>query len=292
MTGRISKGAIDRLGRRLAEGADVSPADLAELQDVRDGMYGPALDSVNAVLRDLGLNPTSRLKTVGTLVDKLRANPGSPLSRIQDLAGTRVIVGRSRMDQDTVVRHIGQSFEKTRDKDRRKDPSAGYRAVHVIVTQDSLPVEIQVRTELQHMWAEVAEKIADVWGRQLRYGGEPDEPDAIMLGQMTRRDAWGLVLRVAEGIAKDEQYEFEIEERRARLQLLHEEIKGARASLDAAGLTPAEYQNLEAQRAEAEAEVDGYRREDEKLLESAWRSLEEWRETLRSLSEVFPIDDN
>lgn len=52
----------------------------------------------------------------------------------------------------------------------------GYRAVHVIAKVDNIPVEVQFRTELQDLWAQVFERLADGWGRQIRYGGEPD-PD-------------------------------------------------------------------------------------------------------------------
>ncbi len=36
---------------------------------------------------------------------------------------------------------------------------------------------MQIRTTLQHMWAEVVERLADMWGRQIRYGQPPSEPD-------------------------------------------------------------------------------------------------------------------
>jgi hypothetical protein len=35
-----------------------------------------------------------------------------------------------------------------------------------------------VRTELQHVWAQVYELIGDAWGRAIRYGGQPLAPDA------------------------------------------------------------------------------------------------------------------
>ena len=42
--------------------------------------------------------------------------------------------------------------------DRRKNPTYGYRAVHVIVYWDGIPVEIQIRTELQDTWAQIVER--------------------------------------------------------------------------------------------------------------------------------------
>jgi ppGpp synthetase/RelA/SpoT-type nucleotidyltranferase len=42
-----------------------------------------------------------------------------------------------------------------------------------VVHVDNVPVEIQVRTELQHEWAEFFEKLADHLGRGIRYGEQP-----------------------------------------------------------------------------------------------------------------------
>jgi Region found in RelA / SpoT proteins len=76
--------------------------------------------------------------------------------------------------------------------DRRTDHSFGYRAVHVVAYVSRLPVEIQVRTDLQHRWAEVVERLADQWGRGLRYGLGPEDPDRRVLSDssttLTRRE--------------------------------------------------------------------------------------------------------
>ena len=47
-------------------------------------------------------------------------------------------------------------------------------ALHVIVAVHGLAVEIQVRTRLQGLWADLFERTADTWGRQIRYGEPPD----------------------------------------------------------------------------------------------------------------------
>ena len=57
--------------------------------------------------------------------------------------------------------------------DRRRSPTHGYRAVHVIATLDEHPIEIQVRTQLQDLWAQAMERLADEAGREIRYGGMP-----------------------------------------------------------------------------------------------------------------------
>jgi len=55
--------------------------------------------------------------------------------------------------------------------DRRATPSHGYRAVHVVVNVDDKAIEVQVRTQLQHEWAELSEKLSDAVDPQIKYGG-------------------------------------------------------------------------------------------------------------------------
>lgn len=55
--------------------------------------------------------------------------------------------------------------------DRRARPSNGYRAVHVLVATGEHRVEVQVRTALQQLWAELSEKLSDRYGIAIKYGG-------------------------------------------------------------------------------------------------------------------------
>ena len=91
------------------------------------------------------------------------------LSQMQDIAGCRVIVADTLV-QDAVVGQIATLFSSTI-MDRRQKPSHGYRAVHVVVRPRRRPIEIQVRTVLQHLWAEFSEKSADAFGIEVKYGG-------------------------------------------------------------------------------------------------------------------------
>ncbi|MGH3798556.1 MAG: hypothetical protein ACRDTD_00195 [Pseudonocardiaceae bacterium] len=142
--------------------------------------YGEVLDAaVTKVADNLRIKVSSRVKNTGTLIEKLQRSNAAQLNSIQDLAGMRIVIeGRDRRAQDAVVAQLVNLFANdahpTRQVDRRADPRSGYRAVHVIVNIDDVPIEIQVRTELQHEWAEFFEKLADRLGRGIRYGEQAD----------------------------------------------------------------------------------------------------------------------
>src|SRR6266571_1017062 len=79
------------------------------------------------------------------------------------------------LTQDEVIERLTGLFEKTAIVDRREQPSHGYRAVHVIVEQSGKLVEVQIRTSLQHRWAQLCEKLSDVIDSKIKYGGGDDD---------------------------------------------------------------------------------------------------------------------
>ncbi|MBL7256070.1 RelA/SpoT domain-containing protein [Paractinoplanes lichenicola] len=176
----ISKTQMGKLGERLRDAPEPEPPDLELLKAVL-AAYREALQIVNALLRELGFHPVSRLKITGTIVGKLRRDRRSSLRTIQDLAGSRVVLDADLIEQDQAVQAFCEALERRGFGqsviDRRADPRSGYRAVHVVAKIDGVPVEIQFRTELQHLWAQMFERLADLWGRQIRYDGEPDRND-------------------------------------------------------------------------------------------------------------------
>jgi Region found in RelA / SpoT proteins len=140
------------------------------------------------------------------------------------------VVGPNRREQDEVVASIVAEFAREPKpptvKDRREFPSFGYRAVHVIVFDDGLPVEVQARTALQDLWAQAIERLGDRWGRGIRYGEEPSDPDELALGGaggITRRDLLGTMQHVSSLIDEIE---------RSRLMLM--DAEDALASLSQA----------------------------------------------------------
>lgn len=165
----LSKTQIDRLGDRLRKGA-ASEDDLRMLARYRRSFADVYESVASAVRGKLGLEPTGRpAKSTTSIADKLRRE-SIRLSQIQDIAGCRVIVENIE-EQNSVVEALGGLFERVSVVDRRAKPSHGYRAVHVIVIHDGKAVEIQVRTKLQHLWAELSEKLSDLIDPAVKYGG-------------------------------------------------------------------------------------------------------------------------
>lgn len=165
----LSKTQIDRLGNRLKTGS-LSEADLRLLDEYRRSL-GPAYESVLRIIReDLQLKPTGRpAKSTTSITEKLRRE-SIRLSQVQDIAGCRVVVANIAA-QDQAVTMLRDAFVEVRVMDRRKNPSHGYRAVHVIVDIAGKAVEVQIRNFLQHLWAELSERLSDVVGLNIEYGG-------------------------------------------------------------------------------------------------------------------------
>jgi hypothetical protein len=175
------------LGRRLREAEEVSDEDRALLQSLLLA-HNEAMSEVAAKLREIGLEPTTRVKTYSTIIDKLRREHGMHLSRVHDLAGARIVKHMTLTEQSRLCDEILRIWPEADLVDRRANPSYGYRAVHVIPRIERCFVEIQVRTFYQDSWAQATETLADHWGRAIRYGGLPDEPEAATSGEHTRKD--------------------------------------------------------------------------------------------------------
>jgi hypothetical protein len=193
---------INRLGRRLRESERVSERDLADLQSLRADHFDMLVE-VQQLLRDElpGSSPTSRLKTIQTIVDKLKRERTMALSRMQDIAGIRIVEDMNVAEQTVLVRQIAEVLARVGSVaiiDRRVRPSSGYRAVHVVVERGRRFVEVQIRTTLQDQWAQIVERLGDRWGRQIRYGDPPPNPEQpVGIGAVTRGALWETVLTIS-----------------------------------------------------------------------------------------------
>lgn len=122
----------------------------------------------------------SRTKTVDSFLDKIRRKDpgdGNPLDSVTDLVGVRVIT--YYLDD---VERVGELLSNEFDVDHKNSMDKtgdmainqfGYRSNHYVMklsparagliewkSYAGMPVEVQVRTSLQHAWAAVSHKLA------------------------------------------------------------------------------------------------------------------------------------
>jgi ppGpp synthetase/RelA/SpoT-type nucleotidyltranferase len=160
---------VDQLGDRLRRG-EIAEGDIQQLDAYRRS-FAEAYEEVAAIVRNATrLEPTGRpAKSTTSIIEKLRRET-MRLSQMQDIAGCRLVVPNVLV-QNQLMERLKSVLPKAVVVDRRKQPSFGYRAVHIIATARNKPVEIQLRTEFQHLWAQLSEKLSDVRDPAIKYGG-------------------------------------------------------------------------------------------------------------------------
>lgn len=121
-----------------------------------------------------------RIKRLTSILYKLQRFPDMKLSQMQDIGGCRAIVKNVRM-VDELVRSYERSDLKhgraSKDDYIRKPQPSGYRGVHLVYryfsdknkTQyNSLKIEMQFRSQLQHAWATAVETVGTFIGQALK----------------------------------------------------------------------------------------------------------------------------
>jgi ppGpp synthetase/RelA/SpoT-type nucleotidyltranferase len=184
----LGTNALKRLGDKIGRREPLDPGDV----DLYQAFLLDAKNRVNAVQQaveeiiEQTSKPLPRLasadiagrdKTLSTLADKLERSPSEKLPAIHDVAGVRIVARMTLLEQGILTSALMGLFDQTIDCsrppkriDRLESPSHGYRAMHLVVWPSGRPVEIQVRTTLQHAWAQYMEVLGDRWGREPRYG--------------------------------------------------------------------------------------------------------------------------
>lgn len=142
---------------------------------------------------------TQRLKRIPTIVEKLSDREDKlDLSRMHDIGGCRAVVGsisEVRELQDAINTMWASRVQKTIDY-IEQPRSSGYRAVHVIVETDGLPVEVQLRSQLMHNWAELVERLS----RRFDVNFKQDHGDHLVqrftrgLSEVYRHEEEGIVV--------------------------------------------------------------------------------------------------
>lgn len=134
-----------------------------------------------------------RLKRMPTILDKLGRHSAMQLTRMQDIGGCRAVFPQGGFAYIEGVRRRmrRQHWDVVEEYDYITTPKlSGYRGIHVVVRRQNRLVEIQLRTEAQHRWAETVEQLGSRTGHNLKDGQGPKE-----LLQYLERAAYGTSLQ-------------------------------------------------------------------------------------------------
>lgn len=182
----FTKAGVDRLGKRLRDSATPDPADVSAYIEWSATFEEPlraTLDIVGEACERAGVSldeKTSRIKQLYSIVAKLRRGH-SRLWSIDDIAGCRAVVERET-DVNALVLQLATARVK-RVRDYRQRDRNGYRAVHLtLVNEGGQAVELQLRTEIQHVWAGLSERRAALVGHAVKYGGGPPAEQEQLVG--------------------------------------------------------------------------------------------------------------
>mgnify|MGYP000866979483 CR=1 FL=1 len=184
----VSKSAVRRAGSTLRRFAreEATDAEADEALGVIDAYRRSFSDPLNAVaaalggiLRESGIQGevSQRLKRMLTIAQKIVVREsGLDLSRMQDIGGCRVVldsddVADLRRFEGLVCDYWGDGCKRSSNYvDRPRE--SGYRAIHIVVVQDGRMIEIQLRTQRMHLWAELVESLSGVLGTNYKQDGD------------------------------------------------------------------------------------------------------------------------
>lgn len=178
-----SKSQIDRSGRVLAKETFKTEDDLAEVETIFDEYRSSHLRPLTDLTLDLQRWLTDYGKTY-YIAQRLKRKPqilrklnrlSARLTQLQDIGGCRIIVDDNasvdriwRFVEDKVRAESGLLITRSTDyRDKGRDDT-GYRALHLLITNDGYALELQIRSQIQHYWAESIERTSVIYGHHLK----------------------------------------------------------------------------------------------------------------------------
>lgn len=184
-----SKSRVNRAGNNIRAGT-ATPQDHMVIEKWR-GSYRHVLNTFQAILRnrtrDTTITVAQRHKRRNTIYDKLLRIPDMQLSRMDDIAGCRLIF-QSINELNSFRNHFHKaSFQHKRRNETDKydyiahPKDTGYRGIHDVyeykvnsiegkkLKLQGLYIEIQYRTRIQHAWATAVEVIGFITQSQPKF---------------------------------------------------------------------------------------------------------------------------
>ncbi|MEY4873679.1 MAG: hypothetical protein RJB41_381 [Actinomycetota bacterium] len=180
----LSNGEIRRLGRAMKLGPLVNSEQeaLRELRKFWTYQITELELSIRSYLSGIEHEFSFRVKNLNTILQKMDRTTVH-LDDMRDVVGFRVIIDGDLNFQELIVNLLESHLvgNKPHRINRLHKPMFGYRAIHLEVQFQGGPVEIQIRTTLQHQWAMLSERAVGILGPQIKYE-ESDEFSDIRSG--------------------------------------------------------------------------------------------------------------
>lgn len=176
---RLTRRSIDDAGQRIRVYSE-RPDDFKIVRAYRElrclGL-STLFERVATLIEDEPCVLSCRVKRTDTIIRKLRRENAMDLSRMEDMIAFRTICASFGV-QKRVCEKLRQGLQPKKIRDYTDAAtSAGYRAIHIVMTQAlsdpdgkvtyAYPCEIQLRTLFQHLWATTSES----FGEQVKEGG-------------------------------------------------------------------------------------------------------------------------
>ena len=156
----------------------INHQDLGIVQEWRGKHLAPMIQLKDFVIQEtekLQIKPvfvSARLKMITTIIDKIKTGRHKKLSTMQDLGGVRIVFDNHK-DLYTYYNEIlkSKAFKILRTKDYIKEPKeTGYRGIHIVYDIDGYNIELQLRTEGQHIWASTVETVGWYFAQDFKSG--------------------------------------------------------------------------------------------------------------------------
>ncbi|WP_300882793.1 RelA/SpoT domain-containing protein [uncultured Desulfovibrio sp.] len=178
----VSKSKVDKSGYILSESIKVDEYIYLEFEEYFDEYrkeHLPVLTSTTLEIQDWlstfskGYYIAQRLKRKPQIIRKLK-RLSVRLTQLQDIGGLRIIVDTNK-DVNELLSFLKNKVDQSehiqihRITDYREHGrDTGYRALHVILSVDRYKLELQIRSKIQHYWAESIERTSIVYGYYLK----------------------------------------------------------------------------------------------------------------------------
>ncbi|WP_242700429.1 RelA/SpoT domain-containing protein [Comamonas denitrificans] len=179
----LTKSKIDRAGIAFAKDSFRNVEEMVEFEDVFDEYRKSHLEPLSETTLELQrwLNEyghdyyiAQRLKRKPQIIRKLN-RLSVRLTQLQDIGGCRIIVEKNEL-VDQIISFLKAKIESTEElklvritdyREKGRDIT-GYRSVHLLLERSGKKLELQLRSRIQHYWAESIERTSVIYGRHLK----------------------------------------------------------------------------------------------------------------------------